>query len=426
MYILYSFLLLLALSIYIPVYFIRMKMLRGESLYLKERLGRDLLIPEGGNVSIWIHAVSVGEVLSLQNLIKQIKREHPDWMIYFSSLTDTGIKVAKEKLKQADRIFFAPLDFACIVKRFLRCLKPDVFLLAESEFWPNLIREASRTTKGIILINGRISDRSFKKYKMIKPVTRKVLKNIDLFMVQTETDRRNLENIGIDLSRIKVSGNLKTEIELPLLEQKDLYKLKKDMSIEEGKRVVVAGSTRKGEEEKLVDAYTKARKIKENILLILAPRHTQRADEVMKLGQNFGFKVKKRTALVPNTEWDILVIDTIGELPKFYALADVTFVGGSLVPWGGHNLLEPAFYKKPIFFGPHMENFSFLSEKFIHSQAARVVEREKDLIAMFLAEERENLKEMGARAKKTLNSLQGTTEKAIRAIEVLMQRSYSP
>lgn len=424
MYILYSFLLFIALSIYIPVYFIRMKILRGERLYLKERLGRKFFIPERGNVSIWIHAVSVGEVLSLQNLIKQIKREHPDWMIHFSSLTNTGIRVAKKKLKQADHIFFAPLDFGCIVRRFLKSLKPDVFLLAESEFWPNLIREASRRTKGIILINGRISDRSFNKYKTIKSVTRKVLKNIDLFMVQTEKDRRNLENIGIDLTRVEVAGNLKTEIELPLLEQKDLYKLKKDMSIEEGKRVVVAGSTRKGEEEKLVDAYAKARKIKENILLILAPRHPQRADEVMKLCQNFGFKVKKRTALVPNTEWDILVIDTIGELPKFYALADVTFVGGSLVPWGGHNLLEPAFYKKPIFFGPHMENFSFLAKKFIHSQAARVIEREKDLINMFLAEEGESLEEMGAKAKKTLNSLQGATEKTIRAVEILMKRSY--
>jgi len=400
-----------------------MKLLRGESLCLKERLGKKLSIHQKENVSVWIHAVSVGEVLSLQNLIKNLKRKHPDWMIHFSSLTNTGIRVAKEKLKAADHIFYAPLDFACVVRRFLKSIRPDVFLLAESEFWPNLLRETSRRTKGIILINGRMSTRSFQNYRMIKPAAKRALKNIDLFLVQTERDRESLEKIGIDISRIDVAGNLKAEIDLPLLHQEDLSNLKKEMNIVEGKKVIVAGSTRKGEEEKLLDAYSKARKIKENILLILAPRHPQRADEVRELCQNFGFRAKRRTTVHSHAEWDILVIDTIGELPKFYALADVTFVGGSLVPWGGHNLLEPAFYKKPIFFGPHMENFSFLAQKFIRSQAARVIRSEKDLIDMFLAEKEENLEMMGDRAKITLDSLQGATEKTIRAVEAMMQRS---
>jgi len=400
-----------------------MRLIRGESLYLRERLGRKLSVLKGQKESLWIHAVSVGEVISLQNLIKQIKRKHPDWTIHFSSLTNTGIRVAKEKLMEADHIFFAPLDFSCIVRRFFKFLRPDVFLLAESELWPNLLREASSRTKGVVLINGRISDRSFNRYKKIRPLAKKVLKNIDVFLVQTEKDKKRLEKIGKEVARIEVAGNLKSEIDLPLLRKEELSKLKKDLSIDEGKKVIVAGSTRKGEEEKLLDAFAKAREIKEDILFILAPRHPQRADEVKRLSQNFGLRVQRRTSVFQKTEWDVLVIDTIGELPKFYALADVTFVGGSLIPWGGHNLLEPAFYKKPIFFGPHMDNFSFLAKKFIYSKAAQVIEKEEDLVEMFLAKKEDSLKEMGNKAKKTLNSFQGATEKTIKVIEALMQKA---
>lgn len=422
MYIFYSFLLFLSLTIYIPLYFVRIKLFRGESLYLKERLRLRLPVKNRQKRSLWIHAVSVGEVLSLQNLIKQIKKKHPDWIIHFSSLTNSGIRMAKEKLIEADNIFFAPFDFARIVKRFFKSLKPDVFILAESEFWPNLLREANRHTKGVILINGRISDCSLKKYTKIRFLIKKILKNINLFLVQTEKDKESLKKIGVNSSQVEVAGNLKTEVNLPLLNNDELLKLKRSLSIAEGKKVVIAGSTRKGEEEKLLDAYTKAREIKEDILLILAPRHPQRTDEIEKICQNLGFKVIRRTSVLPITEWDVLVLDTIGELPKFYALSDVAFVGGSLIPWGGHNLLEPAFYEKPVFFGPHMENFSFLAEKFIHSGAARVVYKEEDLVRMFLAEEEKNLEEMGNKAKETLDSLQGATEKTIRTVEALMEK----
>lgn len=421
MYILYSFFLFLTLIIYIPVYFVRIKLLRGESLHLKERLGRGLFTINGRKDTLWIHAVSVGEVLSLQNLIKQIKIQHPEWLIHFSSLTNTGIRMARENMIGADHIFFAPLDFAFNVRKFMKSLKPDVFLLAESEFWPNLLREASTHSKGIILINGRISDRSLRRYRKVKFLAKRVLKNISLFLVQTERDKESLEKIGVDISRIEVAGNLKAEVDLPLLGQEDLSRLKKDLGIAEGKKLIVAGSTRKGEEEKLVDAYAKAKKIKDNTLLILAPRHPQRTDEVEKICQNFGFKMERRTSVLPNSQWDVLVLDTIGELSKFYALADVAFVGGSLIPWGGHNLLEPAFFEKPLFFGPHMENFSFLAEEFIRSEAARVIEKEEDLVEMFMAKEEKRLKEMGKKAKKTLDSLQGATDRTIKAIEALMQ-----
>jgi len=390
---------------------------------LRDRLGRRLNDDGAQKQSLWIHAVSVGEVLSLQNLIKKIKEKHPAWTIHFSTLTNTGMRVAKEKLTDADNIFFVPLDFKYVVRKYFNILRPRVFVLAESELWPNLLREANRQTKGVLLINGRISSRSFKRYSRFKFVAKKILKNIDLFLVQTEKDKENLERIGVNSGVVEVVRNLKSEINLPILTEEDLLKLKSNLNIPVTNRVIVAGSTRKGEEKKLIEAYSRAKSVKENLLLILAPRHPERFDEVERICQDFPFKVMRRTQVSPNEQWDILILDTIGELAHFYALSDVSFVGGSLVPWGGQNLLEPAFYKKPIFFGPHMENFAFLAEKFVQSGAARIINKNKDLDEMFLIRDKESLEKMGRSAKETLNSLQGATEKTIKAIEAMMADS---
>ncbi len=423
MYIFYSILLLISFLIYIPLYFVRIKLIRRENLFLRERLGFRLKDVNTKRKSIWIHAVSVGEVLSLQNLIKKIKERHPAWIIHFSTLTNTGMRVAKEKLVDADHIFFIPIDFTHVVRKFFNILKPRVFILAESEFWPNLLREAKKQTKGVLLINGRISPQSFKRYIRFKFFAKKILKNIDLFLVQTERDKENLEEIGVNSGLVEVVRNLKSEVNLPLLTKEELLSLKRDLSIPVTKIVIVAGSTRKGEERKLLEAYARARSMREDLLLILAPRRPERFDEVERICQDFRFKVMRRTLVSPKTQWDVLILDTIGELAQFYALSDVAFVGGSLVPWGGQNLLEPAFCKKPIFFGPHMENFSFLAEKFVKSGAARIINRKEDLVEMFLIQDEKFLEEMGKKAKETLNSLQGATEKTIKAIEALMADS---
>ena len=422
MYIFYSILLFLSLVIYIPVYFVRAK-LKRENIYLRERLGLKLSASSTHFKSIWIHAVSVGEVLSLQNLIKEFKRRHPNWLVHFSTLTNTGLQVAKKKLSGADNIFYAPLDFGWTVKRFFNILRPDVFVLAESEFWPHLLREAQRRTRGVILVNGRISDRSFKRYKKVKRLTKKVLGNINFFLVQTEKDKQSLEGMGINSAQIRVAGNLKAEIRLPSLAEDELLKLKDKLGIKKGQSIVVAGSTRKGEEAKLLAAYGKALKVKKNILLILVPRHPERAEEVEKIAKSYGFKIQRKTSFLAHQPWHVLIVDTIGELPKFYALSDVSFVGGSLIPWGGHNLLEPAFYGKPIFFGPHMENFSYLAQKFLQEKAALQIKNDQDLVSMFLAEKREEVEEMGKRANKILNNLQGATEITLKIIENSMSEN---
>jgi 3-deoxy-D-manno-octulosonic-acid transferase len=219
---------------------------------------------------------------------------------------------------------------------------------------------------------------------------------------------------------VRVVSNLKSEIDLPLSDESELQDFKKTLGIPGTKKVVVAGSTRKGEEKILLDAFEKARSKREDLLLILVPRHPERFNEVERVCQDSSFRTARRTQVLPNDHWDIMVLDTIGELAQFYALCDLAFIGGSLVPWGGHNLLEPAFYTKPVFFGPHMKNFTYLADKFIQAEAARIVRKESDIVEMFLMQDEKSLKIMGEKAKKTLDSLQGATEKTIKAIESTM------
>ncbi len=422
MYLLYSFLLFSCLLLYFPIYYVRIRFHKGESLRLRQRFGLLLGEAETTGRSIWIHAVSVGEVLSLRNLIMEVKKHHPDWTINFSCLTNSGFHMAKQKLRDVDRIFFIPIDFRFVVKRFFRRIKPDVFILAESEFWPNLLRVAHERTKGVLLVNGRISSRSFKRYRNMRCLIKPVLLNINKFLMQTERDREMLLRVGIDPEAIEVVGNLKAEIKLPVLSQEDVAKLRDELDIPETAKLVVAGSVRKGEEEPLLEAFSDAREENQDLLLILAPRHPERAEEVEGICRGYPFDVQRRTKILSSSRWDILILDTLGELAKLYALSDAAFVGGSLVPWGGHNLLEPAFYGKPFFFGPHMDNFAHLAETFIHAGAARIVKTKKDLVDMFRMKDEKNLYEMGRRAQSTLRSLQGATKKTLLAIETLMSK----
>jgi 3-deoxy-D-manno-octulosonic-acid transferase len=419
-YLFYSLVLFFAFLFYAPIYFFRMKLWRRERLYLRERLG--LRLPPGSPAgpSLWIHAVSVGEVLSLRDLLAQIKKRNPSWRIYFSTLTNTGCRIAKEKIPDADSVFFIPVDFAPVVKRFFRAINPQLFILAESEFWPNLLRAAKKNCQAILLINGRMSLRSFRTYRCLRHLSLKVLENIDLFLVQTEQDRERIENIGVDQKRVKVTGNLKAEVNLPSLRCEEIQALKKYFGVPEYKKVIVAGSTHKGEEEPILEAFREARKDRPELILIIAPRHPKRAGDVEKICLNLGLKVMRRTTATPEKPWDVLILDTIGELAQFYSLADLTFVGGSLVPHGGQNFMEPAFYEKPVFLGPHMDNFAFLADEFFRSGAARVVSRKEDLAEVFRMKDEKSLREMGKQSKALLNSLQGATERTLQVIENLM------
>jgi 3-deoxy-D-manno-octulosonic-acid transferase len=397
-----------------------MKIWRRDSLYLRERLG--LRLPPGrtASTSLWVHAVSVGEVLSLRSLFSRIRSAHPDWIIYFSTLTNTGYRIAREKLPEADRVFFIPLDFAPIVRRFFSVIQPDLFILAESEFWPNLLRAARRQSPAVLLINGRMSVRSFRKYQRLRSLTRRVLGNIDRFLVQTKIDQDRLERVGIAPGRIAVAGNLKAEVQLPSFGRAQLAELKSGYRIPMSSKVIVAGSTHKGEDRILLEGYARAKKSRPEVVMVLAPRHPQRAVEVEKMGQHLGLRMIRRTAADSGTPWDVLILDTIGELANFYALSDLAFVGGSLIPHGGQNLLEPAYYEKPVFFGPHMDNFASLAAEFVRLGAALVVHDENELAEVFLMKDEQALREMGKKAGAVLGSLQGATDKTLQVIEEMI------
>lgn len=422
-YLIYSLALAVALALYLPFYAFRMKVLKKDRVHLRERLALGLEKRPEGRDAVWIHAVSVGEVLSLQHLVRELKRRHPEWDIVFSTLTHTGIKVARDKLAEADRIFFVPLDFRHVIRRVFRAVRPGALVLAESEFWPNLVGEAADRGLKVLLVNGRISEHTFKVYEDIRPIARRILGNVDRFLVQTDEDREKLERLGIEPARLEVAGNLKSEVRLPAFSAGELGEFKRSLGLGGREKIVVAGSTRKGEEDRLLKAFAEARKERPDLRFIVAPRHIERAGEIERAAQATGFTVVRRTQARPDDRWDVLVLDTIGELARVYALSDAAFVGGSLVDWGGHNILEPAFYGRPVFFGPHMQNFARLADSFIRAGGARIVRTDPELVDMFLLKDGQDLDRMGELARAHLASLGGATEKTIRAIEGAMRKS---
>lgn len=417
MYWAYSFFLFLSLLYYIPAYFFKLRIRKGESLYFKQRFGLRLPNISTAGPSIWIHAVSVGEVLSLQNLINKFKERNPDWTVYISVLTNSGFKIASEKLSGISGVFFIPFDFTLIIKRFFKTLKPDLFILAESEFWPNLLKVAKKNCTAVLLVNGRISERSFRRYSRMKIFIKKILAKIDFFLVQTEREKNVLIDLGILPYKISQVGNLKAGVQLPMLSTEKIAQLKDQLRIPERKKVILAGSTHRGEENLILQAFSEAKKEYPDEVLMIAPRHPERAGEIEKFCKDLSLSYIRKSRNVFEAGWEVLIIDTLGELAVLYSLCDLAFIGGSLVEWGGQNFLEPAFYSKPIFFGPYMNNFRDIAEIFVRSKAASIVKNKSELNQIFLFRDKEFLIQMGKNAHSTLMSLQGATEKTLNLIE---------
>lgn len=415
-YALYSLLLLLALAVIFPAYAIKLRLKRGEPLRFAERLGHRLPKPEPGRPFLWVHAVSVGEVLSLQGLTAAIKARHPEWTLGVSVLTESGYRMALDKLG-ADQVFFVPLDFRFSLRRVLRRLDPSCLVLAESEFWPRLLRETRRWGVPILLINGRVSTRTATRMRKIRPLVRRVVGNIGRFLVQTERDKARLVEAGLEAERIEVAGNLKCEVRLPTVTVEQAAAARAELGVSEEESVVVAGSIHPGEEGALLDALLAARRAGHPARMILAPRHPDKFATLEKDRPGDGLVFQRKSSFRPGEPWNVLILDTIGELARSYALADSAFIGGSLIPRGGQNLLEPAFYGKPVFFGPHMDNFAALAEAFLLDGGAHTVRTAEDLEAMFASAGSASGREAGRKARATLESLSGATERTLFAIE---------
>jgi len=367
-YALYSVVLAAVMLCYAPVFVVRRLLPGRHASGLRQRLGRGFPLP-GNARSCWIHAVSVGEATAAVSLVAGIRERWPSLKIILSTVTPTGARVVRDRLGDRVTHCYFPLDLPGPVRRAIRAVAPAFFIALETELWPNFFRELSRQGIPSMIANGRISDRSFRRYRRIPVVLRRLLRQITVFAMQSQEDARRVIALGAPPERVVVTGNLKAE---PLREEAGAEKLWERLMGLRGEELVwVAGSTHRGEEELILDAFVQLRARYPSLALVLAPRDPGRVPEVERLLRDRNLIGVRRTSLPANqARRDVILLDTLGELAQLYGLAHVVFVGGSLIPWGGHNMLEPALRRKPVVFGPHNMNFRESAEVLLRSGAA--------------------------------------------------------
>jgi 3-deoxy-D-manno-octulosonic-acid transferase len=372
-YLLYSITTLLVLLVASPYFVYQALRHRKYIGSLGQRLGYlPVSLNLDGDPSIWVHAVSVGEVLAARPLLAEFRARYPRLRLFLSTTTRTGQELARRHLGDVDAVFYFPFDWRFTVRRTLDLVKPRVFVMIETEIWPNMLHECRRRGVKTIVVNGRISYRSFPRYRLVRPFFKRVLRDIDRFCVQGEESGRRLIELGADASKVSVTGNLKFDaIGGSSLPGRGPDRVLRFFRVSPSRPVLLAGSTMRGEEEAVLRAFNRLRQTT-NALLVIAARHPERFSEVERLCRQEGLSTVRRTDLVIDAEprADAVVLDTIGELAQLYQVATVVFVGGSLVPAGGHNLLEPALYGKPIVVGPHTENFGEITQAFVANGAA--------------------------------------------------------
>jgi 3-deoxy-D-manno-octulosonic-acid transferase len=395
---------------------------------LRQRLGYlPISFNVDGEESIWIHAVSVGEVLTVRALVADLKERYPRLRLYLSTTTIAGQQVARSHQGHLDGIFYFPFDWAFIVRRTLGIVKPRVFVMMETEIWPNLLRICHERGVKTVLVNGRISSRSYPRYRLIRPFFRRVLADVDRFCMQSEESARRLIELGADASRVSVTGSLKfdsLEGPAPIAHGKPRERVLRFFRLAPGRVVIVAGSTLRGEEAAVLRAFARVKTTQPTAMVILAPRHPQRFGEVERLVRDAGFTVVRRSDLPIDAEprADVVVLDTLGELAQLYQLATAVFVGGSLVDNGGHNILEPAIFGKPIVFGPHMQNFKEIAAAFLSNGAAVQVQSDRELEEVMLSLVTDPVRRArhGAAARALVEANRGAKDKTLSVIaEVL-------
>ena len=396
----------------------------GKHQGVRERLGR---VPERmrasrGNV-IWVHAVSVGEVLTVTPVVEELRQRHPTFRVLVSTVTDTGQKLARQRFCK-ENVFYFPLDFAFAVRSYVEALRPSLVVVAETEFWPNFLRIAKGSGARIAVINARISDRSFPGYRRVRGLLRRVLANVDLFLAQTGEDRERLLAIGAAGERVRISGNLKFELTskaAPAL----VGRLRSALNAGHAGPLLVCGSTVETEEAIVVSAFQEVLRRYHDAVMVLAPRHPERLADVVKVLETSGVKFWRRS------QWKderlssgIFLLDSIGELASIYGLADVAFVGGSLAPRGGHNILEPASAGVATLVGPHTENFRDIVNLFRSEDVVRVVTKET-LAATFLELLGNDAMraQLGRRASEIFKANAGAKEKTVAALDELMREA---
>ncbi len=425
----YSLALLAVLVVGAPYWLVRMATSGRYRAGLPGRLGR---LPESLRAAVarrdvvWVHAVSVGEVLAGAQLVREWKAAMPAWVFAVSTTTETGQRLAAERLPDSP-VFYLPLDFAFAVRRYLQVLRPKMLVLMESELWPRLIAECAKSGVPVAVANARISDRSFPRYLRLRRMWRPFLEMISLFLAQSAETADRLVKIGASAGRVKLMGNLKYDVQ-----SKEASAMTRRIgSLLAGAQVIVAGSTMADEEEMLLAAWPGILTAVPNAMILIAPRHPDRFDEVQGLIRKTGYPFFRCSQLMTATEpvfevkgGTILLLDTIGDLASMYGIASAAFVGGSLVAKGGHNPLEPAQFGVPVVMGPSFENFRGVVESMEELDAIRIVAPEQlgeTLIAML--RDTEEALAMGERGRAVFEAQAGATRRTVQAlIDLLKER----
>jgi 3-deoxy-D-manno-octulosonic-acid transferase len=421
----YNMALLAALVVGAPWWLFRMATTQKYREGLRERLGRAKpLNDQRERPLIWIHAVSVGEVLAVSRLVEKLDRELPDYFVTVSTTTRTGQALARERFG-ADRVFYCPLDLPWAVRAYLNALRPRLLVLAETEFWPNLLSGCFRRGIPVAVVNARVSDRSWPRYLRLHWLWQPFLSNLTVVLAQSETDAERLKAIGCRPERVSVAGNLKFDVRV--VEESEANRLLK--AVTPGLRLVVAGSTLEGEEAALLEVWPRLLAADPRLAMVLAPRHPERFESVAALLDRSGVSWVRRSAwtgnpaesVAPVRGGQIVLLDTIGELASVYSVASVAFVGGSLVQAGGHNPLEPAQFGVPVVMGPHYANFRAITEDLLALDSICIIEKAKLAQALTdLLKDQKTSKAMGQRAKQVFDQQAGATERCVAALRLLL------
>jgi 3-deoxy-D-manno-octulosonic-acid transferase len=384
-----------------------------------------------GQQRIWIHALSVGEVLSAHPLVKELRLARPSITLIFSASTKTGEELARNVMaKEVDLFIPFPLDIFSVARKFINLIAADLFVLVETDFWPNFIHTINRKGTPAILVNGRISQKSFARYQRFRFIFLPMFKIFKFISMQTESDAKKMIDLGVNADRVKALGNLKYDAVLPDMvgwdqEQRPTSFYRQQFGISPEKVVWIAGSTHPGEEVAILTAYKRLSLLFPDLFLVVAPRDVERGREVKEIADKLGLTVRLRTAPLQDEEFPgapLLILDTMGELSRMYSFCNIAFIGGSLVPDGGHNPLEPAAFAKPILFGPYMDDFTEIASDLLEKDAAIVCHDEDDIFEVMkkLLVNHSIQKQMGEDAQALVIQHRGVTKRHIEIIQFII------
>jgi 3-deoxy-D-manno-octulosonic-acid transferase len=429
MYFIYSLLLTVGFVLLLPRFLLDAMRSGKYVTGLRQRLGNIPKINSNGKRVVWLHCVSVGEARAAQSLVRELKNKFPNLVLVVSTTTVTGQNLAREIFRDhAAAVFYFPIDWAWTVRRTLRAIQPSAVLVMETEIWPRLFREARKRNVPVALLNGRISEKSFRRYKLVRPFIARALSDLTFASMQTESDATRIAQLGLPSQQLRVSGNLKFDSAAASIDENRTSEIRSRFGFNGSRPLIVAASTHDSEEAVLVEAFRQIRQQHPDARLVIAPRHPERFESVASLLANCGFKFARRSAATSpdDTDADIILLDSIGELTAVYSLAAVAFVGGSIAPHGGHSVIEPAAFGVCTITGWHTHNFAAVTKALLDEggliQLAHTVEPATEIARTTnqLLSDNTRREEIGRRAQAVCEAGKGATNRTLDMIAGLL------